>query len=1375
MYSPAEKQMGAGRERELSAGGRVVAALFGDRYVPSPIKLIVAVGVLCALTFVLLSENPWSIFKFIPYRLRPETDLPDRIPDKVYHFTGYFTLALVFMWFAATRAKWLVLVLVPLMVAHAIGTEILQGYVPDRTTDWTDFVANSLGISLGTAIGLFCRRFVNREDPELVLWAGANPVIPVAPIPATSERSVQGRGAQVPVAQKAVRQMPMAASASAAGNNDSGSLGFNRNELDDAALAELHTRVVNYRFLGICCATAGILLGSAYYVHGWQVRRNAGQLLQLGQEAREAGELAKARDFYARYISLVPTNRSVMADYGVLIDETRKGSRGAGHVFNIFEDVLRLDPSREDIRRRQVKLAFDMGRYTDAFDHLKVLRQAHPSEGELDVKAAQCQEQLGEYKAAAETYRMAIEHSPELVDAYRQLALLLYQRLDERDAASKLLDELVSKNETDARSWIARSEFRREVGSYTGAADDMRQAIELAPQDLKVLSSAGDLGYARAMAARGEGRQAEVERVVTETLTTLNVGLEHHPRELELLLRQVLLQSHFGDASAAFESLTEIAAEHPKDPRVQMMLADVSIERGDFAKAKASIEKLPRTPQADALRLFLRGRIEIAEKEIEKALATLSEARRFMADSPTLLERADLAIALCYQSLGQVEGELDAFRRIVKENPTSLVGRLGLANSFAKSGRLSDAIAEYGQLKHMPQVRLMLARVLILKNLKLAEIDRDWGDVEVLLDDARKHGDHPAHETLLRVEMLAGKGLYEDARQLLENARSAQVDRAEYLMALHQIADRSGDARQAALYLGQALEAAGDVARAEEELKKAVELSSSTDPAARQQLMQFYLRQQRPNDAMQVFKAVAQGLNRRELAKSYAAFGDLGRAVTLLQQDLNERPDAVSTLQALADIYLGNGLEGRAEPLLRKIIAQSASIPESTVKRARRQLSVLLAKRPDEVSQNEARALLTANVGGAQASPEDQRAQAAMLAQSRLIDDRREALRLLLQLDDRELLLPSDRWLLARLYEGEGDAAQASRHLEKLLAVGTNHAAYLRDYVRYQIEHGGLAAAAKWLKRLEELAPQETATGVLAARLQAAQGEHDAAQSGLRALAASAAGKSRAARLTDLVQASDEIAKSLKESKTKAEYARLSEEFHQAAMSTEPQHVQVYVEWLAQSGRTSEAFAQLDAVWQKLPAESAAGVTLSLLGSADDPTAHAEDVEKRLKAALEKSPKSSLLKVCLADLRSLQGQADAAESLYREALENDRKNVLALNNLAWHLAVRGKLTDEAMMFVERAIAIAGAAPQLLDTRATVWLAQSNPSRAIKDLKRVLLEEPTPGAHFRMALALAETGELEAARTSFKAATARGFKAQHPVEREQLAALQQRLK
>ena len=1383
--NPRDQHGGHGTpERDISSGQRLVGAVFGDRYIPGPLKLVVAIGVLSALTYVLLSSNPWSIFKFVPYTLRPDSSLETRIPDKVFHFTGYFGLSLVFMWYAAARSRWLLLALIGLMVGHAAVTEVLQGYVPDRTTDWTDFIANSLGITLGTCIGLYCRRFVEREDNELVLWAGVNPIIPASEIRTNAEPTAQGGMAGLGARQ--VQPVNVVGTGGSSINatiaNEGGSrrnlnlraTGIVRDDRAEKAIADAQTRIINYRFLGRCVVALAVVFGGSYFVHGWQVQRNAGLLLKYGQEAREAGDLVKARDFYARYVSLVPTNKSVMAEYGVLIDETRKGIRGAGHVFNIFEDLLRVDPSREDIRRRQVKLAVQMGRFNDALAHLRVLRQSHPSEGALDVQAAECEEQLGDFAAAAETYHAAIGRSPNLVDAYRKAALLLHLKLDRREEAAALLDQLVSINEDKAASWIARSEFRREIGKYQTAAEDMQQAINVAPHDLAVLSAAGDLGYSRAQAARGEGRQAEVERVVTETLTTLTQGLEHHPENLELMLRIILLQSHFGDATAAFDDLAKIAMEHPKDPRVHMMLADVSIERGDFDRAREAIEKLPRTPQADGLRLFLRGRIEHAEKKYDIAVSTLEQARRYLSDSPTLTERADLAIAMCYRALDQVEGELDAFRRIVKENPTSLVGRLGLANCFAKSGRLSDAIVEYGQLKHMPQVRLLLARVLILKNLKLAELDRDWREVEVLLDDARKHGDHPAQETLLRVEMLAGKGLFEDARQLLEQARASQVDRLEFLMALHQIADRSGDERLAALWLGQAQEADGNLEKAEATLKKAVELSGS-DPAARQTLMHFYLRQQRPNDAMDVFKSVASKLDRRELAKGYAAFGDLGRAVGLLQQELKDRPDAVVPLQTLADIYLSHGLEQRAEPLLRKILAQTASLPESTVKRTRRQLAVLLSKRGDAAAQDEARTLLSSNSDVANATPDDLRAQAAMLASSRLIDDRRQAQSILESLDDRELLLPNDRWLLARLYEDLGNSAQAARHLEQLLVVGSNNSTYLRDYVRYQIEHQAFEAAGKWLDRLQKLVPEDFEGAVLRARWQAGRDDHDNAQSALRKLATTATGKTRNARLLDLVQACDAIVKTQRDAALKTSYAQLADELHQLALATDPQHVQQYVEWLGQQGRMTEAFQQLDSVWKLLPPEVAAGVTLSLVGNATNAAEHFEAIEARLTKALDKSPKSGLIKVCLADLRSLRGDQDAAETLYREVLEGDRRHVPALNNLAWNLATRGKMTDEAMLLIERAIAIAGPAPQLLDTRACVFLSQHNAARALKDLKRVLVEEPTATAHFHLALVHAETGETDAARDSLKTATLRGFKPQHPLERDQLTALQQKLR
>ena len=61
-------------------------------------------------------------------------------------------------------------------------------------------------------------------------------------------------------------------------------------------------------------------------------------------------------------------------------------------------------------------------------------------------------------------------------------------------------------------------------------------------------------------------------------------------------------------------------------------------------------------------------------------------------------------------------------------------------------------------------------------------------------------------------------------------------------------------------------------------------------------------------------------------------------------------------------------------------------------------------------------------------------------------------------------------------------------------------------------------------------------------------------------------------------------------------------------------------------------------------------------------------------------------------------------------------NVVALNNLAYLLALNGGSQAEALALIQRAIDQAGPDPEMLDTRALVYLKGGQADRAGKDLR-----------------------------------------------------------
>jgi Tfp pilus assembly protein PilF len=149
-----------------------------------------------------------------------------------------------------------------------------------------------------------------------------------------------------------------------------------------------------------------------------------------------------------------------------------------------------------------------------------------------------------------------------------------------------------------------------------------------------------------------------------------------------------------------------------------------------------------------------------------------------------------------------------------------------------------------------------------------------------------------------------------------------------------------------------------------------------------------------------------------------------------------------------------------------------------------------------------------------------------------------------------------------------------------------------------------------------------------------------------------------------------------------------------------------------------------------------------------DPWATAR-VAARIDAELAKSPDDSTLLAALAVVRNFQGRFDDSEALYRRILKKDPGHSMALNNLAWLLALKGGHADEALVLITRAVEATGTDPNLLDTRAVAFLAMNKAALAVKDLEEVIKQTPSPVAYFHLAQAYLQSGQKEKALQAWR--------------------------
>ena len=119
---------------------------------------------------------------------------------------------------------------------------------------------------------------------------------------------------------------------------------------------------------------------------------------------------------------------------------------------------------------------------------------------------------------------------------------------------------------------------------------------------------------------------------------------------------------------------------------------------------------------------------------------------------------------------------------------------MGVAATWFRSGKVSEALEEYRQIGHLEGMAATgdfeVARLLVLKNLRLRATEQDWKEVETILNRLQQTTPDATDLTLLRAEMLFGEGRAEDTEKLLTAMRDKYPEKTELWSALVALACR---------------------------------------------------------------------------------------------------------------------------------------------------------------------------------------------------------------------------------------------------------------------------------------------------------------------------------------------------------------------------------------------------------------------------------------------------------------------------------------------------------------------------------------------------------------------------------------------------------
>jgi len=921
----------------------------------------------------------------------------------------------------------------------------------------------------------------------------------------------------------------------------------------------------------------------------------------------------------------------------------------------------------------------------------------------------------------------AAQAAPEMVEVpiVRAETLAAQNRFEE---AETLLRNAQANNPKSAELWVA-------LAALAGRQENWEHAADLLDEAEQQLGDSVALRLARAAHLVGRGEQN-----TAESLKTLAEETEQLPEaDLARLWRGLAgMALRVGDYKEA-DRLCRLAAEkEPNDLQIRLLMLDVAVRAGYTANMESVLREIQRIEGSGPLwhygravyyRLLATEGVH-PEKLLRQALDHLARAAKLRPE----WSRVPLLAAEIHGLQGDEDRAVEDYLRAIDVGAREMSTVRRAISLLSRRQRDSEADQLLRRLeKEQTPVSADLARMASQVSMRLDDLDRALEMARHVADGSNEYRDH-----VWLAHVLEAVGL---------RAKSE---------------GRTGRSQTA---LGEAQTA----------LRHAVELAP-TAPDAWAALVRFVARTGKPEKVDSLLTEIHETVSEQRaslvLAQCYEVLEKPEEAQRQCEAALAAAPKDPFVVAWAADFLARTGKGPQAEKQLQRIIAGQVPVAERVVLWARRKLAGILAARGGYPNLQQALDLIDRNLAAAGPSVEDQRMKAMLLASHPARTRRQEAIQILETVfPGRSSLEPEDRFVLARLHMGEGDWAQAAQQLKRLVDRPNPDPRYVAAYVEVLLNQDEIAQAESWLEKLEQAAPEQYSTAGLRAEAWFQRGRLDEAINVLKRYLENphSQPKDGAGRLDLVATYLQQEAGRLKSTGQESLALTLlgaARGLRREYAEKHPEQELSIAAILTREGRFEEALELAERAWSKAEPATIARAAGALQGSASANPEQLRRIEAILLAALKKHDRPIPLLLALAGLHIFQERYEEAETLFREVIDRDGGNVVALNNLAVLLALQGTHLDEARRLIETAIERAGPIPQLLDSRATVYLALGQPAKALVDLDVAIAEASSPTWYFHKAQVHWEAGRPIAATDALARAHELGLTPEllNPLER-----------
>jgi cellulose synthase operon protein C len=922
--------------------------------------------------------------------------------------------------------------------------------------------------------------------------------------------------------------------------------------------------------------------------------------------------------------------------------------------------------------------------------------------------------------------------------------------------ALTLLQEARGRDVKDPNAavlWTASAEILMKQGNFPAAQQLLDEAQAKLGDRFELRITRANL-----LAARGGPDVGTALIGLTENLNAL-------PKEQQVMLLETIAGelSRRNDAAGAVRLWSQTAALIPNDLRPQLQLLNLGLQTNDKAVIEQSLKEVGRIegPEGNTARY---GDVEYwiwkakTSKDPNEQTKLRAEARTKLAELSS--RRPDWSmLPLATAKIEEQELELATDE----------------ADKKQRQSRLADL---YRQAVDMGQRNLAIVRrgtEMLMASNRTAEVAQLWSKVPTLSGD----GD---------------LGLLE--RSVLDNVIRSKDYRNALEIIRQQVEARPNDF-SVRILLVQLLLADKQPEEAEAELRKALAMDRS-DPNRWVAMVQFLVSLNQIEKAEQSVKELQQAVAADRLPLIMAQCADMigqgyqatareaqkikwyDEAKNWYQKAQAAKPGDVAMKRMTIEFLLRTNQLVEVENQLTDMLKRSAEFKSDDIEWAKRTLALSFVARSElqHDYQQALRALAILAPDGRPESkrsetPEDLRVLARVYEAQKIPAYRKKAIEVLEKLSDDRLASGEDRFLLARLYDANGEWEKARAEYRRLLdeskqvdtpqkrnlriAQVVHYANQLIEHIRSSANQEEINEAQALVDELKKTQPDAFNVLSLQARLDKAQNKADGAIAKLKEIA------DRPGLSPALALATAYLAEDLGQDDLAQRLFKLN-----ATSSSRIQDRLAYAAFLGRQGRIKDALDVCEPLWTAMPnPEILVSTVMNVLfaSKVQPDAAEVERVNGWVERSIQQNPKSTLFLIAMGNIRERQKRYADAEALYRRAIAQERGDVVPLNNLAWLMALKGEKGTTALDLINRAIAMQGPIPEFLDTRAIVYLTNGESKRAIEDLENAVAISPSAVKYFHLAQAYLEASDKQAAKENLAKARTKGLAKGnlHPLE------------